>query len=294
MTITNIDSPESWVADLPFERLGALRRAVKAGVAQPFANYCPPRILKFLLRLMGSELASENWRDPGGWRSMVISYHGKPPGIADWLLVTLGTMPMALRNRRMLAARVIARLIDRAEHEPVHVLCLGAGPGHIIGDALREARRKACATLVDLSSGAHDYGRKLAERNGHADRMRFIQGDVCDVEQMLERPPDIVKMLGICEYIADKPLTTILRAVAKVMRPGTAIVFNSLSDSHGTDRFFRRVFHLEMIHRTPEHLQELMRAGGFGDFVSLPEPLGVYHVIIGRRQSDESRDQGNG
>jgi hypothetical protein len=31
-------------------------------------------------------------------------------------------------------------------------------------------------------------------------------------------------------------------------------------------------------------MQELMNQAGFAGFESVPEPLGVYHVIVGRRQ----------
>jgi hypothetical protein len=67
------------------------------------------------------------------------------------------------------------------------------------------------------------------------------------------------------------------------MPQGSWIVLNSLSKAHNTDLFFRRVFGLHMNHRSVEHLQGLMAAAGFGDFVSIPEPLGVYHVVVGRR-----------
>jgi len=277
------NSPQAWIADLEFERSGFLRRVLKAGLVNPFVNYFPHAVQRMALRLLGSELASESWSDPGGWRSMVISYEGRPKSIADKLLVMLGTVPMALRNRRRLGARVIARLIDQCEREPVHVLCLGAGPGHIIHDALHQCRRKAHATLVDLSSEAFEYGRQLAAEKGTAERIRFIQGDVREVEKMLDRPPDIVKMLGICEYLSDGQISDIVETVAAVMPRGSPIVFNSISKAHGTNRFFRRVMGLRMIHRTPERLQGLMGAAGFSDFVSLPEPMGVYHVILGRK-----------
>jgi hypothetical protein len=216
---------------------------------------------------------------------MVISYADRHRRLADRLLCTFGTMPAALRNRRRLAARVIARLIDEAPCEPVEILCLGAGPGHIVNDAMREARRRAHATLVDLSSGAFEYGRCLAESSGQRECVRFIQGDVRDVAGMLDRPPHIVKMLGICEYLEDACLAEIGRTVAGVMEPGAWIVLNSLSTAHGTDRFFRRVLGLRMIHRGPDELEALLRPAGFGDFVALPEPMGVYHVMIGRKTS---------
>jgi len=67
------------------------------------------------------------------------------------------------------------------------------------------------------------------------------------------------------------------------MPRGASIVSNSLSEAHGTDRFFRRVFGLHMVHRSPDHLRELMSAAGFSDFTRFAEPLGVYHVIVGRK-----------
>jgi len=273
----------SYESDVEFERPGLMKRVMKAAILNPVANYAPAGVVRALLRLGKSELARANWDDPGGWQSMVISYNGRPRQIADRIMVAGGSIPMALRNRRKLAARLLARLIDMSSREPVHVLCLGAGPGYIIMDAMEQSRRACIATLVDLSSDAFDHGRRLAAERGLADRMRYVQGDVRDVGQMLDRPPDVVKMLGICEYLTDEQITDIVRAVTGVMPPRSAIVLNSLSAAHGTDRFFRRVFGLHMAHRDPEQLEALLRPAGFGDFVSIPEPLGVYHVLVGRR-----------
>jgi hypothetical protein len=277
------DLPPLDVDDLDFERVGPVRRALKRTLIHPFGNYFPASILRGVLRLLGSELARESWTDPGGWRSMVISYADRRHRLADRLLCTLGTMPMALRNRRRLAARILTRLIDAGPSESVHVLCLGAGPGHVINDAMRAASREVLATLVDTSDDACGYGRELAEASGQGHRMRFVRGDARHVRDLLDRPPDVVTMLGLCEYLSDAQVTDIGRAVADAMPPGAAVVTNSLSDAHGTDRFFRRVFGLDMIHRSPEAVAALLAPGGFTHVASVAEPLGVYHVLIGRR-----------
>jgi len=276
---------ESWASDIEFERLSPLGRFVKAAVVNPLANYLPAGLLKAVLRFSRSELAEANWKDPGGWRSMAISYEGKPRQVADKILVGGGTMARALRNRRRLAGRLLARLIDESASDPVHILSLGAGPGRVTMDAMAAAHRNSVATLVDLSSDAFDFGRANAQREGLADRVHFIQGDVRDVERNVQRPPDAVKMLGICEYLTDEQIVDIATATAEVMPPGAPILFNSLSTAHGTDRFFRRVFGLHMNHRTPEHLQRLMSDAGFGDFACYGEPLGVYEMIIARRRA---------
>ncbi len=275
---------ESWVADIEFERTSLPGRLIKAILVDPLANYLPASLLRGLLRFGKSELAEANWNDPGGWRSMVISYDGRPKQLADKMLVGLGSVPKALRNRRKLASRLLARLIDSAGHEPAHVLCLGAGPGRIIIDAMSQAKRKARATLVDISSEAFDHGRRLAVENGVIEQVNYLQGDARDIDKLLEHRPDIVKMIGICEYLSDEEIVEIVGAVAGVMAPGGSIVFNSLSKAHGSDRFFRRVFGLHMNHRLPDQLKELLSSAGFGEFVAFPEPMGVYQVIVGRRQ----------
>lgn len=277
---------ELWIADLEFERQGPIRGLLKAAVINPLANYLPAGMLRGLLKFAKSELAAANWKDPGGWRSMVISYEGNCRQIADKVLIGGGTMPKALRNRKKLAARILARLIEQAGKKPVHVLCLGAGPGHVITDALCETKSDARATLVDISSDAFEYGRELARRKGVAEQVRFIEGDVRDVGRMLSEPPDVVKMLGICEYLTDEQIVDIASAVAEVMPVGSPIVCNSLCKAHGNDRFFRRVFGLHMNHRSPEQLQGLMTRAGFGDFIALAEPLGVYQVLIGRKKEE--------
>jgi hypothetical protein len=274
---------DSWVADVEFERLSAAKRALKAIIVNPAANYLPAPMLRGILRLSRSELAAANWSDPGGWRSMVISYKGNCPQISDKVLVGAGTMPMALRNRRKLGARILARLIDRCPNPPAHVLCLGAGPGHIITDALCQAKANATATLVDISSDAFEYGTRLAQERGLADRVRFVKSDVRDIAPLLERPPSIVKMLGICEYLTDEQISEIVGAVASVTPRGASIVFNCLSPAHGTDRFFRRVFGLNMIYRNQAQLQALLAPRGWGDFAAVAEPLGVYQVVVAHR-----------
>ena len=276
--VENREPPE-----VGFETFSSLKRAVKYVLINPLANYLPAGLTKAVLRFGKSELAAANWIDPGGWRSMVISYNGQCTQIADKILVKAGTVPTALRNRKRLAAHLIAELIDSDGSESTHVLCLGAGPGQIITEAMAKAKTASHATLVDLNSDSFEFGQQLANERGLGDRVRFIQADVCDLHEYLHDRPHVVKMMGICEYLEDEQIVTIARAAADVMPVGAPIIFNSISKSHGTDRFFRRVFGLNMNHRLPDELSELMRQAGFGDFLAHREPLGVYHVIVGRK-----------
>lgn len=274
---------ESWTHDIEFERVGPVRNVFRKLVINPLVNYLPASFIKFVLRHFKSELASANWDDPGGWKSMVISYDGNPPQYADKAMVSLSAMSMSLRNRKRLGARLIARLCEQVDRDKVYVLCLGAGPGRIIMDAMLETGVTVHSMLVDISSDAFEYGMDLAKKHNLHERIRYIQGDVRDIADMLDHEPDVVKMLGICEYLTDEQIIDIAKAVAKLMPDNSAIVFNSLTKNHGTERFFKHVFGLHMNHRSAEQLQQLMSQAGFGDYTTFTEPLGVYDVVVGKK-----------
>lgn len=278
--------------DEAFERFGPVRWALKRIITDPLANYMPASWMRGL-RFGKSELAASNWIDPGGWRTMVISYHGNPQQWADKILVGGGAVSMALRNRLRLASRLLAELIDASAASsvaagtspapPVDVLCLGAGPGQIVLRAMQRAQAISRATLVDINRDAFDYGKNIAESYGLAQRVNFICGDARDVKIYLSQPPAIVKMIGLCEHLTDQMIVDIASAVAAVMPAGSPIIFNNITRRHGNDRFLRRIFNLHMNYRPIEQMTDLMRRAGFDNFEIHSEPLGVYNVIIGRR-----------
>jgi len=272
----------SWTADLDFERVSPARGAVHKALLDPLANYLPARLLRGALRLGHSELAEATWHEPGGWRSMVMSYDGRPRHLADKLLVGSGSLAAALRNRRRMAIWVLSGLIDTMPTDSAEILSLGAGAGHNTLGAMVAVRRRARATLVDRSAKALECGARAAWELRLSDRVRFIQGDVRDVRGMLDPAPSIVAMLGICEYLGDDDIVAIAETIADRCEDGCTIVVNSLSDRHGTDRFLRRVLGLRMVYRSPLEMEALLRRAGFMGFVSIAEPLGVYHLLAGR------------
>ena len=271
--------------EVELEDLCPAQRILKRVVINPFANHMPASLLRGLLKVGNSKLAAANWADPGGWESMVISYSGQCQELSDQVLVKAGTMPMALRNRKRLGAYLLARMIDQSPFSPVHVLCLGAGPGLIIMDALELARKPSRATLVDLNPAAFEYGMNTAAQRGLGDRVRYIQSDIRQLKNYLDEPPHVVKMLGICEYLSDEQLVGIASAVGELMPEGCPLLANSLSLAHGNDRFFRRVLGLHMIHRSSQQVAELIAQAGFGDFVVQSEPLGVYDLLTARKRA---------
>ena len=57
MPVLTDSPPQEWVADLEFERIGPLRRALKRYLIHPFGNYFPAAAIRTALRVLRSELA---------------------------------------------------------------------------------------------------------------------------------------------------------------------------------------------------------------------------------------------
>lgn len=269
--------------EICFEALSLPKRIIRKTLINPCANYLPARFSKALLRFGKSQLAQANWVEPGGWKSMVISYNGQCQQIADKILVKAGTLPKALRNRRWLVVWILSRLIDQGRLDYRHILCLGAGPGVTVIEAMSRAHLEAHATLVDLNDEPFEYGMRLAGEHGLENRVRFIEADVRDIGKYLNEPPGIVEMIGLCEYLQDEQIMMIAQAVAQLMPVGAPIIFNSVDSAHGTDRFLRRVFGLKMVYRSARQICRLMQQAGFGEFQAYREPMNVYEVIVGRK-----------
>lgn len=272
--------------ELNYERVGPVSRFFKRTITNPLVNWIlPAGFVRWILRITRSEMAAASWANPGGWRSMVLSYRDeKPPQIIDRVLLKLGAIPVALRNRRKLATEIIARLIRDRAGQQTNIVCLGAGPAMICLDAMQQAGHDDChAYMIDLNPDSFQFGQKLAESKRLADRVRFIHGDVTHYRTLCSAVPHIVKMIGIMEYLPDATVRDIARAISEAMPPGGQLVANSLTRRHGTERFFRRVFDLHMIHRTADQVRTLLGEAGLTTEHVLTEPLGVYDVLVCRK-----------
>lgn len=268
--------------DIEFEAPNRLQKIVKF-ILNPIANYTPAFLMKTILKFR-CETAELNWKNPGGWNTMLMYYENRSKYLADVMMTKCSSIGMALRNRRKIVANVISDCIDRNRRDNPHVVCLGAGPGVIINDALKACSRpKATATLVDLNADSFEYGRQLAIQNNLEHRMTWITADVRNIDAWLtNKNIDIVKMIGICEYLTDEKIKNIISEVSSVMPIGSKIVVNSISDIHGNDRFFRNILGINLRYRTTNDIEKFLI--GFGHFEIHTEPTGIFSVVVGTKR----------
>jgi SAM-dependent methyltransferase len=259
-------------------------------LANPWKNFLlPAGWLRSRLRRSRSPLLAESFVRPGGWRSMEIIYrNAEPVDWFDWQALRDNPISMAARNRRRIVTRQIADLIARyGAQSPVTIVGVGAGPGRHVQTAIVESGidpTRVSAYLIDLDDDAFEYGRALAARLEISRCVNFLKGDA---RRLLEALPavavNIVKVVGLAEYLPDAQLVDMLRALREILVPGGSLITHGLVDAHGTGPFLARMFNLRHVRRNERHMRALLKCAGYRVTDCVLEPVGVYPILTAER-----------
>jgi hypothetical protein len=226
---------------------------------------------------------------------MEILYRNDEP--CDWFdrqALRDNPLSMACRNRRKLVTRQLARLIaEAATGKPVTILGVGAGPGRHVQEAIvasKVAPGRITAWLIDRDDEAFEYGRCLASSLGVARSMLYVCGDARNDKDVLPAvSADIVKLVGLVEYLSDVQLVELLCALRNSMAPRARLLTHGLNDPFRGHRFLERVFDLHHCRRTESQMATLLETAGFRPLDCIVEPVGVYPIITAeRRESNPS------
>lgn len=280
--------PHKTIDGIEYEVLTPAQVWVKRLLINPIMNYVLPKsLIMYGIEKSRSQLLKESVLRPGGWRSMEISYDNNPH--ADWvdrIALKFSTLPMSLRNRRKLVSKVICDLIHKyADEGHVNILGVGAGTGtNVMYGMKMSGKKNVSAHLIDLDSDAFEYGQNLCKKYGlHEDAVSFIEGDAVDIKSTVKIAPQIVKLVGIIEYLTDDQVLALLKVSSDALPKGGSILSHSITPNHGVDRFTRRIFNLQLRYRSDKRVMELLQQSGFGNFRVWHEPLGVYSIIVGEK-----------
>ncbi len=291
MTSQALDMPRVNLRSMPMEGIGPLSKIVKALLVNPMLNrVLPAGFLKNFLRKSKSPLIQECLVRPGSWMSMELSYdaHARPKDWVDFLALRWSAMPMALRNRRKIVSQVLAEFIKQYGADgKVQILGIGAGPSrNLLSAVLLSGHKDIAATCIDLDSAAFAHGKKIWKDAGLPEEsVEFLQGDAADLARKIDIRPQIVKLVGILEYLDDASLKRLLELSRDCLRDGGMLLTHSIYRAHGVDRFMRRVFGLRLRYRSTEQIVGCLEQAGFGGFEIYTEPIGVYTVITALKKS---------
>ena len=275
--------------NLALEKVGGFSKVMKSFFINPMINHVfPVSWMKYVLGRSRSPLLKECLVRPGGWMSMELSYDVEKE-CKDWLdflVMRWGAMPMALRNRKKLVSRILANLIrEYAARGHVKILGIGAGPSrNLLSAVILAGEKDISATCIDLDAEAFTFGKQIWKDSGvPEDAIVFLEGDAADLTRKIHIVPQIVKLVGILEYLDDDSLDRLLRVSHECLQEEGSILTHSICPGHGVDPFLRRVFDLHLRYRTTEALIDKLSRAGFGDFQTFSEPIGVYTIIHARK-----------
>ncbi len=271
-----------------YETLPLLQRIFNRTILNPLVNYIvPAKILTGFISSSRSPLVQESILRPGGWRAMRISYeNGEPRDWIDKRILKDAVLTLSARNRKRMAVSVLKELIHRYRvHGDVHIVGIGTGPGFNVLEAMVDAKTdRVFAYCIDEDINAFKFGRRLADEMGLGGRVKYIAGNAVNLEHLLEVVPHIVKMVGILEYLTDDQVTELFRVSHRMLPAGGSILVNSMRDTHGVDRYLRRVFNWHLNYRSPQKIVRLFEECGFVDFNHRSDPLGVYSIIVASKR----------
>jgi hypothetical protein len=273
------------VDGIEFEALTTFDRVARNCLVNPMINYIlPRRLLRAVIRKR-SPLLDACIKEPGSWECMRLSYERREgQGAVGTFVEKYGSIPMALRNRKRMTTTALGELISQYDR-PVHIVGVAAGTGHNIMEGMLKVPDKLShAYMIDLSDGATGFGQELAKQLGLDGRTTFIQGNVLEIEELMDVDPDITVAVGILEYFTDEQVVELATAMYRAAPHGGSFLANSILPAHGSDRFLRTVLGLHLNYREPEGLRSLLSRAGYVDFSVRSEPLGIYSILVGHKR----------
>ncbi len=178
----------------------------------------------------------------------------------DRLYSTGDVIEQRARTRAALDLRVGERVLD-----------LGCGPGHLACELAHVVGETGLVTAVDSSADMLAIARARAEREGVAERMRFVHADAAGLP-LADATLDAAVSVQVLEFVPDVALA--LAELRRVLAPGGTLglvdtdwrscVWHT-DDGERTDRVLRAWEGFPAHPHLPAHLPRLLRGAGFSE-----------------------------
>jgi CRP-like cAMP-binding protein len=171
------------------------------------------------------------------------------------------------RARRNSVRRMTA-LLREAAAGPVRLTSLSAGTAREVFDLLDATAQPLYVTCLDGDPETLLANKALAEDRGCADRITFLQADLTAIlhgqASVALGPQHMIYGLGVCDYLEDDEVRTLLDWAHDRLAPGGRLVLTN-RDAASPDRAFaEHILDWPVIHRTPEEFAALFAGSRFG------------------------------
>lgn len=166
--------------------------------------------------------------------------------------------PQAVRNRQ---SYLLEQIWQTSHEHPAmsSILNLASGPGRDMHEALKViGPAKVFIDCVDQDIRAIDYAKSICQ--DFLPQIRFIHKNVFRFTP--DKSYDLIWSAGLFDYFNDQIFKRIIKRLKTFLNPGGKIVIGNFSENNPS-RGYMELFHWNLIHRSPEHLQHLAHDCGF-------------------------------
>ena len=192
----------------------------------------------------------------------------------------------AVRNRFKLVRYELEKNllnVSKKYSDEIRMLSLGCGSAHAILETMVALKKQGVivhALLLDFDQTALDYAQEIAEQNGILDQVQVVLANVRDMLPIAEEyKPHVVEMLGLLDYIPEKPAIKLTAKIYKVLPRGG--MFLTCNIHQNIEQFFLYVvINWGMIYRRRHELEKIIHNGGFDNYKIIYEPLNIHGIVI--------------
>lgn len=208
---------------------------------------------------------------------------------------------MAVRNRLKIVNNILSGYIKGrlyGTNDEVNILGIAAGSSRAVIKTLAESDRKYLPRikylLTDASRDAIKAGEDLANQFKVRERVATQRSLFQTYPRYLlpEYRADFVEIVGLTDYLSPSQIIDLLSTVRSYLTPNGVVLFSNIAandegptqnDNYApqSDGFVHKIVGWQpMYYRSANDLVDLARRSGFRSRVHIPEPLGVYNLIL--------------
>jgi extracellular factor (EF) 3-hydroxypalmitic acid methyl ester biosynthesis protein len=122
------------------------------------------------------------------------------------------------------------------------------------------------ATCVDIDGQALLAAARRGERSGLTERLILLQGSAVasDGEGISLPPQHLIYALGLCEYLSDEQVVSVLDQSNAALIPGGTVVITNLNSTSPDRELMEHILDWKANHRTADELRSLFARSKFG------------------------------
>jgi hypothetical protein len=197
----------------------------------------------------------------------------------------------AVRNRLKLVKKKLREEMSNFSNNEskIKILSIACGSAQGVIEVMAEFKERGYITeaiFLDLDQTALEYSKKMAQKLGVADQIKFVNKSVKELEEAVGNfKPNIIEMVGFLDYRPREKAINLIDKINRILALGGLALISNIAPN--IERYFLyEVLNWPMVYRSPEQLADVVVKGGFDPQKCeiIYEPLRIHGIAICRKK----------